>query len=174
MAFVPSATHRVAIQLSYKNAAGDVIRVNPYFDFTFCERSGAYNSMPLTDPATQDFQMSDVSSCNICHEKLTRTAAGSVATQYCVMCHNPGTTDPNSGNVLTFSTMVHKIHAGQLLASVPGRRAVHHLGLRDTKHDFSNVGYPQDMRNCAGCHTARTRPRRRATTGRRPCPSRPA
>ena len=38
---------------------------------------------------------------------------GRVDTQYCVMCHNPGTTDPNSGNVLTLSTMVHKIHAGQ-------------------------------------------------------------
>ena len=73
--------------------------------------------------------MSDVSSCNVCHEKLTAHGGGMVATQYCVMCHNPGTTDPNSGNVLTFSTMVHKIHAGQLLASVPGGEHYTDLGL---------------------------------------------
>jgi OmcA/MtrC family decaheme c-type cytochrome len=153
VAFVPSATQRVAIQLSYKNAAGDVVRVNPYFDFTFAG-SGPYSSTPLTDPAAQDFQMSDVSSCNVCHEKLTAHGGGMVATQYCDMCHNPGTTDPNSGNVLTFSTMVHKIHAGQLLASVPGGEQYTIWGYRDTKHNFSNVGYPQDMRNCAGCHSS--------------------
>jgi phosphomannomutase len=33
------------------------------------------------------------------------------------MCHNPGTTDANSGNVLTMQTMTHKIHAGRLLKS---------------------------------------------------------
>ena len=82
VAFVPSATQRVAIQLSYKNAAGDVVRVNPYFDFTFAG-SGPYSSTPLTDPAAQDFQMSDVSSCNVCHEKLTAHGGGMVATQYC-------------------------------------------------------------------------------------------
>ncbi|HAL36614.1 MAG TPA: cytochrome C, partial [Polaromonas sp.] len=31
--FEPGLTHRVAIQLSYKNAAGDTVLVNPYFDF---------------------------------------------------------------------------------------------------------------------------------------------
>ena len=153
VSFVPAATHRVAIQLSYTNAAGEAVRVNPYFDFTF-GGSGPYASTPLTDPATQDFLMSEVSSCNVCHEKLTAHGGGRVAIQYCDMCHNPGTTDPNSGNVLTMSTMVHKIHAGQLLASVPGGEKYTIWGYRDTEHDFSDVGYPQDMRNCAGCHTA--------------------
>ena len=33
--FEPTKTHRVAIQLSYKNAAGETVLVNPYIDFTF-------------------------------------------------------------------------------------------------------------------------------------------
>ena len=51
--FEPSRTHRVAIQLSYKNAAGETVLVNPYFDFTV-DANG--NSVPVTDPAktTQD------------------------------------------------------------------------------------------------------------------------
>ena len=90
--------------------------------------------------------------------------------QYCVMCHNPGTTDANSGNVLTMSTMVHKIHAGRLLASQLASGGEHYMiwGYRDSKHDYSEVGFPQDLRNCTMCHTARQpEARRRATTGRR-------
>jgi OmcA/MtrC family decaheme c-type cytochrome len=151
--FVPAATHRVAIQLSYADATGAIVRVNPYFDFTFAG-AGPFASTPLTDPAAQDFQMSEVSSCNVCHEKLSAHGGGRVAIQYCDMCHNPGTSDPNSGNVLTLSTMVHKIHAGQLLASVPGGEKYTIWGYADTEHDFSSVGFPQDMRNCAGCHSA--------------------
>ena len=154
VAFVPGATHRVAIQLSYSNAAGQLVRVNPYFDFTFAGAPGAYRSAVLTDPAKQSFQMSNVSSCNTCHERLALHGGGMVATQYCVMCHNPGTTDPNSGNVLTMSTMTHNIHAGRLLASVPGGEDYTIWGFRDTKYDFSNVGFPMDLRNCAVCHSA--------------------
>ena len=51
VSFDPNATHRVAIQLSYKNAAGEVIRVNPRFDFRFVQNAaGGYDSVLLTDP----------------------------------------------------------------------------------------------------------------------------
>lgn len=154
VAFVPGATHRVAIQLRYKDAQGKEIRVNPYFDFTFAASGGGYNSAALTEPVRQTSRISDVSSCNNCHEKLALHGGGMVATQYCVMCHNPGTTDPNSGNVLTFSTMSHKIHAGRLLASLPFGENYVIWGFRDVKYDYSNVGFPQDLRNCANCHQA--------------------
>ena len=68
----------------------------------------------VTDPAKTK-KMTDVNSCNGCHDKLALHGGCRVDTQYCVMCHNPGTTDANSGNVLTLSTMVHKIHSGKLL-----------------------------------------------------------
>jgi OmcA/MtrC family decaheme c-type cytochrome len=94
------------VQLSYVNAAGETVKVNPYFDFTI-DANG--KSVAVTDP-TKTRKMTDVSSCNSCHEKLALHGGGRVDTQYCVMCHNPSTVDPNSGNNLNLPTLVHKIH----------------------------------------------------------------
>ncbi|EKD98810.1 MAG: hypothetical protein ACD_23C00259G0001, partial [uncultured bacterium] len=149
--FEPNRTHRVAIQLSYKNAAGETVRVNPYIDFTI-DANG--KSVLVTDPA-KTRKMTDVSSCNGCHEKLALHGGGRVDTQYCVMCHNPGTTDANSGNVLTLSTMVHKIHAGKLLYSqlATGGEDYTIWGYGNSKHSYAEVGFPQDLRNCTVCHS---------------------
>jgi OmcA/MtrC family decaheme c-type cytochrome len=151
--FEPNRTHRVALQLNYKNEAGATVVVNPYFDFTV-DASG--NSVPVTDP-TKTRKMADVASCNQCHEKLALHGGGRVDVQLCVMCHNPSTTDANSGNVLTFMTMVHKIHAGKLLrasqAAGQGGEPLVIWGFNASKNDFGEVGFPQDLRNCTKCHS---------------------
>ncbi|MEI8324767.1 MAG: OmcA/MtrC family decaheme c-type cytochrome [Betaproteobacteria bacterium] len=149
--FEPARTHRVAIQLSYKNAAGESVLVNPYFDFTL-DANG--KSVAVTDPS-KTRKMTDVSSCNGCHEKLALHGGGRVDTQFCVMCHNPGTTDANSGNVLTLATMVHKIHAGKLLFSklATGGEDYTIWGYQNSKHSYAEVGFPQDLRNCSKCHS---------------------
>lgn len=153
VAFEPDRTHRIVLQLAYKNAAGETVRVNPYYDVRF---DAAGNSVALTDPS-QTRVMADVSSCNGCHERLALHGGGRVDVQYCVVCHNPGTTDANSGNVLTLSTMVHKIHAGRLLEREleAGRGGEHYViwGYQNSMHDYSEVGFPQDLRNCTVCHT---------------------
>ena len=151
--FEPGKTHRLVIQLSYKNAAGETVLVNPYIDFTV-DADG--KSVFVTDPS-KTRKMADVSSCNGCHEKLALHGGGRVDTQYCVMCHNPGTTDANSGNNLNMATMVHKIHSGRLLADPvrsPGGEHYQIWGFGGSKHDYAEVGFPQDLRNCARCHTA--------------------
>ncbi|HET9977774.1 MAG TPA: OmcA/MtrC family decaheme c-type cytochrome [Burkholderiaceae bacterium] len=151
--FEPGRTHRIAIQLNYVNAAGETVRVNPYFDFTV---DAAGNSVPVTDPA-KTRKMTDVASCNSCHEKLSLHGGGRVDTQYCVMCHNPGTTDANSGNVLTLATLAHKIHAGRLLKSQldAGKGGEDYViwGNASSKHPYAEVGFPQDLRNCTKCHS---------------------
>jgi len=150
--FEPGLTHRVAIQLSYKNAAGDTVLVNPYFDFII-DANG--NSVPVTDPA-KTRKMTDVASCNGCHQKLALHGGGRVDTQFCVMCHNPGTTDANSGNVLNLATMVHKIHAGKLLkskATAIGGEDYTIWGYNNSKNSYADVGFPQDLRNCTVCHS---------------------
>ncbi len=150
--FEPSRTHRVAIQLSYKNAAGETVLVNPYIDFTL-DTNG--KSVLVTDPA-KTRKMTDVASCNSCHEKLALHGGGRVDTQYCVMCHNPGTTDANSGNNLNLATMVHKIHAGKLLYSklAAGGEDYTIWGYQNSKNSYAEVGFPQDLRNCTKCHSA--------------------
>ena len=152
--FEPNRTHRIAIQLSYTNAAGETVLVNPYMDVRF-DADG--KSAQVTNPALTR-KMTDVSSCNSCHEKLALHGGGRVDTQYCVMCHNPGTTDANSGNVLTLSTMAHKIHSGRLLKSAldegKGGEDYTIWGFRDSKHSYAEVGFPQDLRNCSKCHSA--------------------
>ena len=53
--------------------------------------------------------------------------------------------------------MVHKIHAGRLLDSQlrqPGGEDYTIWGYGSTKHDYAEVGFPQDLRNCAKCHSA--------------------
>lgn len=144
--FEPDKTHRVAFQLSYKNWQGETVIVNPYFDFTFV----GGKSVPVTD-STKTRKMTDVASCNGCHEKLAIHGGRRVDTQYCVMCHNPGTTDANSGNNLNLATMVHKIHAGKRLAAAGEDYTI--WGYRDGEHAYKDVGFPQDLRNCTVCHS---------------------
>ena len=144
--YEPSLTHRIAIQLSYNNAAGQKVSVNPYFDFTIVDGK----AVPVT--ASQTRKMTDVASCNSCHEKLALHGGGRVDTQYCVMCHNPGTTDPESGNTLTMSTMVHSIHAGKRIKAATGEDYTI-WGYGNSKHDYAEVGFPQDLRNCTKCHS---------------------
>lgn len=150
VAYEPNLTHRVAIQLSYKNAAGDDVKVNPYFDFTLVNGK----SVPVTDPA-KTRKMTDVGSCNGCHDKLALHGGGRVDTQYCVMCHNPGTTDPESGENLNLSTMVHKIHAGKYLKAKTGNDYTI-WGYNNSKNDYAEVAFPGNVRNCAACHSADT------------------
>ncbi len=151
ISYEPNRTHRVAIQLSYKNAAGEDVLVNPYFDFTIVDGK----SVVVTDPA-KTRKMTDVASCNGCHEKLALHGGGRVDTQYCVMCHNTGTVDPESGNNLDMATMSHKIHAGKLLKKnlAAGGEDYTIWGYGNAKHNYAEVGFPQDLRNCAVCHSS--------------------
>lgn len=146
--YEPSRTHRVAIQLSYKNAAGETILANPYFDFTVVDGK----SVAVTDPS-KTRKMTDVKSCNSCHDKLALHGGGRIDTQFCVMCHNPGTVDPESGNVLDMATMTHKIHAGKKIKADSGSD-YQIWGYGNTGYDYAEVGFPQDLRNCTKCHSA--------------------
>lgn len=147
-------THRVAIQLSYPNpdyVAGSIepanIRSNPYYDFRF---DANLNSVALSD-ASQTRKVVDMASCNSCHDKLAYHGGGRVDVQYCVACHNTGLSNRNALDTtedVAMSTMVHKIHAGRLLSISAGGEK---YKIRDNS-DFSEIGFPQDLRNCTKCH----------------------
>jgi OmcA/MtrC family decaheme c-type cytochrome len=129
--------HRVAIQMEVGLSDGEELILNPTMDW-----------VPSGDdaPATRDIVHID--SCNECHGELSMHGGGRVDTDYCVTCHNPGTTDPNSGLNLAMAPMIHSVHMGADL----GEDYVI-WGYRDGEHDYGHVGYPQDITNCAKCHT---------------------
>lgn len=133
--------HRVAMQLEYPLEDGSELIYNPTYDFV---PSGG------TAPATR--AMVTTSSCNECHGDLAIHGGGRKEVDYCVTCHNPGSSDANSGNSVDFEVMVHKIHMGSELPSVEAGGSYTIWGYMDGEHDYSHVGYPQDQENCLKCH----------------------
>lgn len=139
VSYEPELTHRVALQIS----GGDIPVANA--DFTWRPGDGSTSGITGRDIVS-------TASCNECHGKLAIHGGGRTEVKYCVTCHNPGSVDANSGNTVDFTVMVHKIHRGEQLPSVQAGGEYAIWGFRDSKHDYSHVTYPQDIRNCSKCH----------------------
>ena len=90
--------------------------------------------------------------CNRCHDPVALHGGNRREVQYCVTCHNPGSTDANSGNTVDLKVMIHKIHMGANLPSVQAGEPYIIWGFNNSVHDYSNVLFPQDIRNCVNCH----------------------
>jgi len=77
----------------------------------------------------------------------------------------------HASGAVDFKVMIHKIHRGEFLPSVTGPDGEYYddpstpgvdesadngeyaiWGYRNTKHDFSTIVFPQDIRNCTKCH----------------------
>jgi OmcA/MtrC family decaheme c-type cytochrome len=147
----PDLTHRLGMQLS----GGGLPAANAWYDFI--------PDTPGVAPATRE--IATTASCNACHDRLAKHGGGRVAVEYCVTCHNPFSTDANSGNSLDFKVMIHKIHRGGQLPRVVAKEGEYAIwGHNNTKYDFSSVVYPFEARaqhagaaqrtaSCNKCHT---------------------
>jgi len=141
VAYEPELTHRLAMQLS----GGGQPATNAIFDIR-----------PSDGATTGIFsrEIVKIEDCNSCHGKLALHGGGRLDTKLCVTCHNPGSIDANSTNTVDFKVMIHKIHQGEDLPSVEAGGEYSIYGFRDTKHDYSDVIFPQDTRHCSKCHDA--------------------
>jgi OmcA/MtrC family decaheme c-type cytochrome len=91
--------------------------------------------------------------CNKCHDKLSaHGTTGRSTMENCITCHQPQTVDPDTGNTVDMATMIHKIHAGAALPSVKAGTPYQIIGNAQSMHDFSEVVFPPDIRNCQACH----------------------
>jgi len=95
-------------------------------------------------------KINDQTSCLACHDQKNFGFHGSSArreVKLCVLCHQPQTVDPDTGNTMDLKVMIHKIHA-------PGELSAPYIiyGNAQSVHNFSHVTYPQDVRNCDNCH----------------------
>ncbi len=138
LSYDPNLTHRVAIQ--FDNAPG---KANPNRDWI--PATGATDGIFTMDIAA-------TANCNRCHDPLAIHGGGRREIKYCVTCHNAGSVDPDSTNTVDLKVMIHKIHRGANLPSVQMGEPYVIYGFRNSPHDYSNVHYPQDIRNCVNCH----------------------
>ncbi len=109
-----------------------------------------YDYRPDAKPVTEIWaKINDQTSCLACHDSRTFGLHGGSRrdVKLCVLCHQPQTTDPDTGNTVDLKVMVHKIHA-------PGELTKPYViwGNGNSVHDYSEVTFPQDPRNCDNCH----------------------
>ena len=109
-----------------------------------------FDFRPDSKPVTETWgKINDTTSCLACHDTRNWGLHGGSRrdVKLCVMCHQPQTTDPDTGNTVDLKVMIHKIHAPGLLS-----KPYVIWGNANSIHDYSNVTFPQDVRNCDNCH----------------------
>ena len=136
------ATHAVGGQLRRTSALdGVAYPANVTFEFVPDGKSAAL---------TRDIVATNT--CNECHTRLSFHGNIRREIALCILCHNPGSTDANTGNTVDMPVLIHKIHRGKNLPSVQAGEPYQIIGFRDTVHDYSDVVFPQDIRHCTVCH----------------------
>ncbi len=144
--FDPTLTNRIAVYGSRSLTAYDLGTYYATATYDFVPAGGT--------PAPRD--MVRDADCNACHSTLSFHGGSRVGVALCIMCHQPQSSDPNTGNTLDFKVMIHKIHMGASLPSVTFGEQPYEIYGFNGYTDWSTVVYPHnpgDPRNCAGsCH----------------------
>lgn len=109
--------------------------------------------VPAGGPLPLTREIVKTENCNRCHDPLALHGGSRRDTRLCVLCHTPQNVDPESGNTPDFKVMIHKIHRGENLPSVKEGKPYFIVGNAQNVFDFSDIAWPQDVRNCTTCHT---------------------
>ena len=142
--FEPQLTHRIGIDLRNVRILDQTISNQRSGDswFDVQPATGATEGIPTRRIAAQE-------NCATCHADELRFHGGPRQTmEYCVTCHIDSDRDAGTGNSIGMTVMMHKIHMGPNLLepySIQSNRT-------GRFSDYSNVTYPQDVRNCTTCH----------------------
>jgi len=144
--FDRSATHTIGVYARRDLTEFDLDR--PTSDATF-------NFVPDGSEVTVVRDVVSTDTCNNCHTRLTLHGQRH-SVELCVLCHQPQSTDPDTGNTVDFKVMIHKIHMGADLPSVQAGTPYQIIGFGNSVHDYSTVEFPADIRTCTACHTQET------------------
>ena len=152
-----SFTHRVSVMIGGHSGA----TADANFDF-----------VPDGSSITETRDIVQTTTCIKCHGVEFHGHGGDRLTmENCVTCHNaPGGSDPEGGALMDMTVMIHKIHAGGELASIPGvdgivfddpatgidesadNGAYTWWGHRDSEHSWEKTAFPAVIQNCTACH----------------------
>jgi OmcA/MtrC family decaheme c-type cytochrome len=147
-AFDPHATHTIGIW-----AARDLSSFN--LTSIIDQTSDVFSWVPDGSPVTVTRDVIRDQTCNKCHDPLSaHDERKGIA--LCIICHNPQTSDPSTGNTLDMKVFIHKIHMGSQLPSVVAGTPYQIVGYQNSVSDFSTVVFPADPRNCTFCHEQNT------------------
>jgi OmcA/MtrC family decaheme c-type cytochrome len=141
------------------------------WDPTVTHRMGVYGSRNLTefdlgtnyDSATMDWvpaggkvtvtrDVIRTASCNQCHDALSFHGGSRQGLDLCIMCHQPQTIDPDTGNTVDMKVFAHKIHMGSQLPSVQAGKPYQIIGFNQAVSDWSTVVLPSNPLRCTECH----------------------
>ena len=111
-----------------------------------------FSFVPNGSPVTVVRDVVRTESCDRCHDPLSAHGGARRETQLCILCHQPQTTDPDTGNTVDFKVMIHKIHMGSSLPSVKAGKPYQIIGFNQSVNDWSTVVFPADVRRCEMCH----------------------
>ncbi len=99
-----------------------------------------------------------IDKCNVCHDSLALHGGQRFNTQECVMCHRPNNDDSpvrpeedNPPESIDMRWLIHRIHTG---AELDVDFTVY--GYRSSVHNYNEVVYPGNLRNCVACHDSGT------------------
>ncbi|MCK8044178.1 OmcA/MtrC family decaheme c-type cytochrome [Shewanella sp. 1CM18E] len=138
-------THRATLELKLPQATAN-----------------AHHDWQPSTGATTDIQTRNVVSitaCYTCHqpESLALHGGRRVALENCASCHTATSGDPESGNSVEYTYMIHAIHKGQDRETstpdgmVPAPYKI--VGYGGSVHDYGKVMYPQKpAADCSACH----------------------
>jgi len=135
VAYEPTLTHRISLALDLAGNARALAPDNPYVDFVPAGGTPASKRIAATEK------------CASCHVRFAEHGGPRRDVEYCVVCHNDGTVDPDSGESVDMAYMAHSIHRGE--ARSQGYVV---YGYNGTKYDFTEVTYPQPLSFCETCH----------------------
>ena len=106
--------------------------------------NGIYDFVPAGGAPTVERRIVDNDTCNACHDRLEFHGGPRTDVDYCGTCHNPYSVDGDTSNTVDMKALIHNIHSG--------RDGYVIIGFRGTVHDYSDVVWTQDPRNCTTCH----------------------
>src|SRR5215471_6444412 len=135
----PTATHRMGV---YGNRNLSEFDLGTNYDSEVLDWVPAGGT-----PAPRD--VIRTASCNKCHDDLAFHGGSRRGIELCVMCHQPQTTDPDTGNTVDMKVFAHKIHMGSSLPSVIAGTPYQIIGFNQAVSDWSSVVLPSSVATTA-------------------------
>jgi OmcA/MtrC family decaheme c-type cytochrome len=145
--FDTTATHAIGV-----SARRDLSAFIKYDEWSEAAND-VFTFVPNGAPVSTIRSVVTTDACNACHNPLIGHGGSRLKVELCIICHTPQTVNPDTGLTQDMPVLIHKIHMGSSLPSVVAG-IPYRIWHRGAWSDFSNVVFPQDIRNCAACHTA--------------------